>query len=290
MTRRLGGDLETYYGQFGRDHHRQRVRLLDALAESRPPRDSYRRRRWTAARLAAAALCLIVLAWLVSRLDRGPASIDGSEPEREWWRGSAFAWAEEADAALRDVAGDYVTWREETLRLADDGSRQETGNEARVYSSNSAYRRDSYYLKKRTGIQWYTQEGENVVLTGLRLERKTYSVVRYPDRLDWDTSSRKDPRSWIREIRRVENSTSEELGRRRFEGRECVGFRLTWADDSGPSQTSIFWFDVQSKLPVQVEFFFGRILVLNHFRFEADLPPEIFTPRIPDHFTEAIAE
>lgn len=291
MTKDLNDRLQRYYRQFGRDHDRQRVAFLDELVRIAPPQPSASGRHWSTAKRAACSLLVIAVVGAFVLVLIARTNPPRSELAAEWWRGSALAWAEQADAALRQTAENYVTWREKTLRVANDGTRRVTGNHTRVYSSKQAYRRDSYYLNKRVGIQWYTQEGGDVVLTGLRLETKTYSVSRDPGHLDWTTSDRKDPRAWIREIPR--DSRSEELGRKEIEGHESIGFKLTWADASGKSQTSFYWFDIETRLPIKAETVLftvsggPRILVLDHFHFDADLPPEIFEPGIPEGYVEA---
>ena len=80
------------------------------------------------------------------------------------------------------------------------------------------------------------------------------------------------------------------------DGMECFGIVLS-AKKYGTNPDGMLhrmWFDVQTRLPVRMEFEFPRgegkpvaRLVRDRFEWDPELPPDTFVPVIPDGFAEA---
>lgn len=83
-----------------------------------------------------------------------------------------------------------------------------------------------------------------------------------------------------------------------FDGRECVGFEIDTSKygDNPEGRVDRIWFDVQTKLPVRIERH-GRPItnrpgetfthIQDQFEYYAQIPVELFEPRIPDDFINA---
>jgi len=96
-----------------------------------------------------------------------------------------------------------------------------------------------------------------------------------------------DPRLWVE---RILTGDYSKLGRSEMEGVEVEGIEATW----GEGETVRLWVDVKTNWPVRIEsqgqmMNEGQLrpsqMILDHFRWDAEIDPSLFEPNIPADYT-----
>jgi len=154
------------------------------------------------------------------------------------------------------------------------------------------------YVSKEHGsrIDSY-KEGQLYMIKHLVPVRKVFYVVhpqlkRYVERIVSEEQAaamveQQDPRQWLKMILSWDYA---KLGRSEIDGIAVEGIEAKRED----RETLRLWVDVQTNWPVRIESE-GQMMnegqlrpshvVLDHFRWDAEIDPAVFEPNIPDDFT-----
>lgn len=101
------------------------------------------------------------------------------------------------------------------------------------------------------------------------------------------TLEQQDPRQWLKEILAKDYTP---LGHREIDGVEVEGIE----GNRGDQETLRFWVDVKTNWPVRIEVEtqimnegqrWPSHIVLDHFRWDAEIDPGLFEPNIPANYT-----
>jgi len=237
--------------------------------------------RWIRGGVAAAVAILVV---------GGIVTWSGRPEDDAWWMGPPAAWAQPITAALDHVRG--VTCREQTVFILSNGTRHTSSTSVIVYVGEDSYRRDIYDDGELREVQWYTPDVDAMTQTSVRFDTRTYSALRHPG-----SFGEYDPVQRVRAQMRWADRAHRRLDTDTIEGRECVGFeiRASAYGDNPESWLDRVWFDIETKLPVRIEFERpgpGRgiettIRIQEQFDWAPQLPADTFTPEVPDDFEES---
>lgn len=233
--------------------------------------------RWLA---AAAAVALVVFGgYAVFSPSRHVQMQNGA-----WWLAPPAAWAQEIDTALEAASVNGITCRERVLHR--DG-RPVGDTVITFYMSRDSYRRDVYDLDALREVQWYIPDGDGMIQTGYRLDTRTCGSIRHEG-----SFGDRDPVQRLRSMVQRVIDTGRCLGTETIEGHECVGFEAARSAREDLAQR--VWFHIGTKLPVRTEFEFrftgadpGQepvVMVSDEYDFDPHLPPDTFTPVIPEGF------
>jgi len=208
---------------------------------------------------------------------------------KAWWQGPPSAWAGEISAALE--AFESVTCRDVWV-VVDGGRELPTSSVGAFSTSRDSYRRDQYDGGVLTLTQWYTPSGDgNMYQTDVHYDKGTYRIMSHKG-----SYGAESPVSRLTLQIRLLDRADALLGTRVMEGRECVGFEISAAKygDNPPEWKDRIWFDVQTRLPVCVEYerpmgpadarkFVER---RDQFNWAPGLGTDFFRPVIPQGFRE----
>ena len=262
---------------------------MDELATSAPVRG--RLRLWSittdmkTGRLAlAAAVILIVLGGITFWPAGGP---DASQ----WWLASPAAWGQEILTALGNIK--CVTFRQQFVDMAPDGSEARSGTWMIRYVSQDSYRNDIYDGDFLREIQWYIPDGNGTLHHSVRFDLGSYFT-----HSGEGSFGNRDPVERMRLMVARLDRADRLLGEKVFEGRKCVGFEISASKygDNPADWIDCIWFDVETKLPVRIEEH-GRIAtgysestyytIQDQFDYQSDVPADTFIPVIPEGFIHA---
>ena len=233
---------------------------------------------------AAAAIAIIVLG--------GITFWPGSGPENgKWWLGPTPVWGQEILAKLDTIKA--VTCREQTIWIDPDGSTHTSDTWNLFYVSRDSYRRDIYGGDFLREIQWYVPDGDGTLHQSIRYDLKSY----FTNSGEGSFGSR-DPIERMRSFVRLLDKADKLLGQTVIEGCNCVGFEISASKygDNPQEWLDRIWFDVETKLPVLIEEeipcprdktqtdFHPYIWVQDQFDYNPNLPPDTFTPWVPEGF------
>ena len=256
--------------------------------------------RRTAKLTAAAAVIMVVLGgvtfWPFDTSDNG-----------KWWLGPTAAWGQEIIAELVNI--EALVYREQSVFVGRHGYTHVSGNWSRIYKAEDRLRRDKYY--EDTDENTIEDNGPDSVLVQVTWEvpdgkdLKTYHVSHehecYTIKTTGAGAYRRDPmtklRSYVQELDRADRILETEV----FEGRECVGFEIdrSYYGDGFERRVDRIWFDVETKLPVRIERHGIPVTdspgqtftnIDDRFEYYAQVPADMFEPRIPEDFIEAEPE
>ncbi len=154
------------------------------------------------------------------------------------------------------------------------------------------------YVSKEHGsrIDSY-KEGQLYMVKYLLPARKVVYIVhpqlkRYMERTLSDEQAegmqeQQDPRQWLKRILTQDHA---KLGRSEIDGVEVEGIEATW----GEGETVRLWVAVKTNWPVRIEsegqmMSEGQLrpshMVMDHFRWDAEVDPALFEPNIPADYT-----
>ncbi|MHC4603487.1 MAG: hypothetical protein ACYS6W_09175 [Planctomycetota bacterium] len=236
---------------------------------------------------AAAVIAAIVLSGIAFWPDGGPENGKGGT-------GLSAAWARDILASLEKV--EALVYREQHVVSGGDyGPTKVTRWSERRYCAKSAYRKDVYDNSNNIiCIQWILPEGEGFMMHGVWFKEQCY----FPQEVEWRHFYMEEMdrlRQYVDLLEKPERILGTEI----FEGRECVGFEISYSKD-GKKQEGRFdriWLDVVTKLPLRIEKHGirdsfetpGQTLtnIQDQFEYYAEVPVETFTPEIPEGFINA---
>ncbi len=174
----------------------------------------------------------------------------------------------------------------------------------KIYLSRDCWREDSYYRKsKLQTIEWYVidKKKQNETTFGssdsnFRLTRtivdfedNTYSVATYTK-----DDRHQHPMNLILFLASFINQADRILENTEIEGIECfvVEVSANKYGNNSPNDKHRMWFDMETKLPVRMEFEYWQsdgqtksVNVRDQFQWDPELPDDTFTPKIPNGFT-----
>jgi hypothetical protein len=226
----------------------------------------------------AAAVVLIVLGgitfWPFGDASRG-----------QWWLGSPAAWGQELLTTLDTMKA--VSCREQTVFVAADGSRHISSTWDKFYVSSDSYRRDIYDGDVLREIQWYVPDGDDMMQHYIRFDLVCYGALKHEG-----SFGVRDPvdrlRFYVAQMDKAERLLEEKV----IEGHNCVGFeiRASAYGDNPDTWVDRIWFDIETKLPVQIEQS-GRPVtadptstittVQDQFDYSSQVPADTFVPQEP---------
>ena len=170
----------------------------------------------------------------------------------------------------------------------------------RIYLSKNAWRIDYYSDEQLQRNEWYIFDKEGMSETSFDIDEKvlgltqinvypvsnTYKVVSYT--VD---SQPRHPMSRILFLAGLIDRADRVLENEKIEGIECLGFEISAKKygDNPDHMKHRLWFDVNTKLPVRMEFQWLkddalRKEIKNHFKWNPELPTDTFIPKIPKGF------
>jgi outer membrane lipoprotein-sorting protein len=237
-------------------------------------------------KLAAAAVIAIVV---LGGITFWPSS---SQNNGKWWLGPPAAWGQEIMAELEKVTA--LTYRQRSVRVRNYGPDTKGGLWERRYAAKDKYRREVLdETNNITHIQWTVPDGKGFVKYQIWPEHQCYT--KEPEKCPpfYDNIM-----GWLRRWVRLLDKANRILGTQTLEGRECVGFEISPGMYEGflVQEPTHIWFDTETKLPVRVErrgievhYDAGMKLTLIHdqFNYNAQVPADTFTVRIPEGYINA---
>jgi len=203
----------------------------------------------------------------------------------QWWLAPPAAWSQE----IMDTLDTFkcVTWRQQIVTIEPDGSEHTSMTWMKCYGSNDGNRTDIYdgdYLRE---IQWNVPDGNDVIGHSIRFDMGSYFIKTHKGM--GNSNSKRDPaegpRSCVEDMEKADRLLGTEI----IEGRECVGFE----NDREDGKIDRTWFDVETKLPVRLEYrnlirspgSEERITIIrDQYDYDVDVPSETFVPYIPEGF------
>jgi len=246
---------------------------------------------------AAAAIVIIVLGgvtfWPGGTLENG-----------QWWLGSPAAWGREIIVELGKV--EALVSREQTVFVGRYGSTH-VGSRSKSYEAKDRSRRDNYHFEhtdedtfgdsNEAGVlqhvTWSVPDGKDLVSYEVSFEFQCYSIKRTKG-----GAHERDPMKELRFYVSLLDKADRVLDAAVLDGRECVGFEIDASKygDNPKGRVDRIWFDVKTKLPVRIEKH-GRpvtdqpgrtfTFIQDRFEYYAQIPAEMFEPRIPEGFINA---
>ncbi len=235
---------------------------------------------------AAAAVVMIVLGGVTF----WPG---GNSQNGKWWLGSPAAWGQEIIAKMDKI--EALVYRQQMVFMGPDITHV-SGTWRRIYEAADRSREETYYGRaegntfrdNRQGsvlveVTWKVPEGKDLKSYRISHEYKCYAI-----KTSEGAAYTRDPMKWLRSCVGTLDKADRKLGTRTLEGRECVGFEIDVSrdGDTPKGRTDRIWLDVETKLPVRVEFSNGK-LILDQFKYHVQIPAEEFEPKIPDGFINA---
>ena len=208
---------------------------------------------------------------------------------------------EEVAAAFKEAGA--VTYREYFEQIDAEGSRSLLGGADQVYVSRYEWRID-YYLKDQQlqRIEWYVVEKDDWGQTSFEFNDENFRVRRTI--LDYENNTCKEvsydgmppsrhPLDNIMLVIGHIDKADRVLENTVIEGVECFGLEVS-AKKYGSSPDGVLhrlWLDIETKLPVRMEFERPRkdgagknVRVRDEFEWDPELPADTFTPYLPDGF------
>jgi hypothetical protein len=262
---------------------------LDELAASAPTPG--RPRVWSittdtkTGRLALAAAVILIVLGGITFWPTGSPDAD------RWWLAPPAAWGQEVLTALGNVK--CVTFREQYVDMAPDGSEAQSGTWMIRYVSHNSYRNDIYDGDSLREIQWYVPDGDGTLHHSVRFDLGSYFTHSGEGSFgNYDPVERM--RFFVAQLDKADRLLGEEV----FEGRNCVGFEISASKygDNPADWIDRIWFDVETRLPVRIEEH-GRTAtgysestyytIQDQFDYDADLPADAFVPATPEGFIHA---
>ena len=171
-----------------------------------------------------------------------------------------------------------------------------------VYLARDAWREDSSKWETPQKKKWYRIEKENPDVTSVEFNErnfklietivnftnKTYSVATYEE-----TSRHRHPMGRILFLASLVNQADRILENIEIEGIECFGVEVSAIKygNNSPNDKHRMWFDMETKLPVRMEFEYWQpdgksksVRIRDYFQWDPELDKETFVPIIPEDF------
>lgn len=216
----------------------------------------------------------------------------GNGSKSQWWLGAPAAWGQEILHSLDQT--EAVVYRQRVGYASDYGPpRMGRGYEIR-FNAKGRYRRDRYDNGvDLANVQWVLADGND-----LRMIEVSYDDRCYFERKNQAYGYVEDImgrlRSYVQLLDRADRLLKTEV----FEGRECVGFEVSTAKygSNPPGDFDRIWFDVQTRLPARIERHWTdsflsagqtHITIHDQFQYYAQVPVDLFTPKIPEGYVNA---
>jgi hypothetical protein len=173
-----------------------------------------------------------------------------------------------------------------------EGSHGPDEAEILVYDSSEYGSRMDTYVDSRVMATTYAPAGENVVLMVIH-EAKAYMRMSFNDeQLRQMRERQKNPREFLKLFL---SADYVELGAKTIDGIEVEGVEVNSPEVGGgmfESAVGRLWVDVKTELPVLMEVEGvadgGKIqtkMVMDEFRWDQGLEPDVFEPNIPADYT-----
>ena len=228
----------------------------------------------------------------------------GNSQNSKWWLGPPAAWGQEIIAKL--VTIEALVYRDQAVIVSPYGSTHVSGTWSRNYEAKDRSRTDRYY--EPTDEDTFGDSNPNSVLQHIN-----YNIPEGKDLVQYDVSYEyqcytiktteggayeRDPVKRLQFYVNLLNKANRIVGMKTFDGRECVGFEVSANKygDNPEDWIDRIWFDVQTKLPVRIEKYDlpmtgspGRTIttIQDQFEYYAQVPAEMFEPKIPVDFINA---
>ena len=231
---------------------------------------------------AVAVVALIVVGGITFLPSKGT---DG----KKWWLAPPAAWSQEIMDALDTFKS--VTCREQLVDVDPDGTEHTSMTWFKYYGSNNSYRRDIYDGDFFREIQWYVPDGGNMVQHSIRFDLESYFIHTHTG---WSYGDI-DPVERLRSCVGGLDEADRQLGTEVIDGCECVGFEIS-ARDNQEGVTDRIWFDIETKLPVRIEWRgiprtgdteSTLTIIRDQFDYDPSLSEDIFVPYTPEGFVFA---
>lgn len=195
--------------------------------------------------------------------------------------GAGVVWGEVL-AKVQDIPA--VTYKMHLTMSYPQG--RQWVDESDVYvGKNYGSRIDSYKDDQLYMIKYLVPARKVVYIVHPQLKR--YMERTLSDEEATGILEQQDPRQWLKEILAKDYS---KLGRSEIEGVEVEGIEAK----RGEQETLRLWVDVKTNWPVRIESE-GQIknegqlrpshMILDHFRWDAEIDPNLFEPNIPADYT-----
>jgi len=209
----------------------------------------------------------------------------------QWWLSPPAACAQQIRQAMAAIKA--ITCREQTVWIHTDGSRSTSSTWNKYYSSSDSYRRDIYDGDFLREVQWYVPEESGMAQTGFRNDTRSYFTVHHRG-----SYASQDPVERMRALVALVDKAEKILDSQQIDYHQCVGFEIQAGPEEGPVPSlNRIWFDVQTRLPVRVEFqrpqtdpklhLAGLIIMQDRFDFSLTVPADTFTPWYPSGYIYA---
>ncbi len=195
--------------------------------------------------------------------------------------GASVAWGEVL-AKVEDVP--VVTYKMKLTMTYPQG--RQWVDESDVYASREhGSRIDSYMEGQLYMIKYFVPARKVVYIVHPQLKR--YMERTLSDEQAEGMQEQQDPRQWLKRILTQDHA---KLGRSEIDGVEVEGIEATW----GEGETVRLWVAVKTNWPVRIEsegqmMSEGQLrpshMVMDHFRWDAEVDPALFEPNIPADYT-----
>jgi outer membrane lipoprotein-sorting protein len=266
------------------------LRAMDESKHEKPMTQTLHVRRAITIRnnLARAAALVAIAVVLVGGLTFWPSGAKNAK----WWLGPSAAWGQEILNSLDRI--EAVVYRQRIGRVSEYGPPQMSVGWERHYNAKDRYRRDRYDDGVNImNTQWVVPDGNGLLMIEVSYEYKCY-FQRSNERYGFIENIIDQMRSYVRLLDKADRILQTEV----FDGRECVGFEISTAKygDNPKGPFNRIWFDVETKLPMRIEhhkipnnFDAGETYIIIHDQLEyhAQVPIDLFTPKIPEGFANA---
>ena len=207
---------------------------------------------------------------------------------------------DEIVSALKEVQ--TVVYQEHLEWTTADGDTHIYGPR-NMYLARDSWREDGHKWETPRKMKWYAIKKEGLkeiksdfsdqnfrlIETIVNFTNKTYSVATYEG-----SSQHRHPMDRILFLAGLVNQADHVLDNMEIDGIECFGFEISakkYGDNLEENKHRL-WFDIETKLPVRMEFEYWQsdgktksVRVRDHFEWDVELPKDMFTPKIPEGFT-----
>jgi len=206
---------------------------------------------------------------------------------------------DEIVSALKEVQ--TVVYQEHLEWTTADGDNHTYGPR-NMYLARNSWREDSSKWESPQKKKWYViEKGDHdavsfdfneqkfrLIETIVNFTNKTYSVVTHKG-----ASRHRHPMDRILFLAGLVNQADRVLENAEIEGIECFGVEVSANKygDNSPNDKHRMWFDIETKLPVRMEFEYWQsdgktksVKVRDQFQWDPELPEEIFVPIIQEGF------
>lgn len=180
--------------------------------------------------------------------------------------------------------GDTHTYGPRNMYLARDGWREDS-------SKWETPQKKKWYLidkEKHDAVSFdFNEQNFRLIETIVNFTDETYSVATYKE-----TSRHRHPMGRILFLAGLVDQADRVLENAEIEGIKCFGVEVSASKyGNSPNDKHRMWFDMETKLPVRMEFEYWQpdgksksVRIRDHFQWDPELPEDTFVPVIPEGF------